>query len=70
MGLPAQAPLERQQRAWFMYDWANSAYSSTVVTLFLGPYLTAIAKSAASKPITKPVEDDLAEDEDESKEGA
>jgi UMF1 family MFS transporter len=48
MGLPAQASLKREQRAWFVYDWANSAYSSTVVTLFLGPYLTAIAKAAAS----------------------
>ncbi len=47
MGLPAQTSLKREQRAWFVYDWANSAYSSTVVTLFLGPYLTAIAKSAA-----------------------
>ena len=48
MGLPAQASLKREQRAWFVYDWANSAYSSTVVTLFLGPYLTAIAKAAAA----------------------
>lgn len=47
MGLPAQASLKRERRAWFVYDWANSAYSSTVVTLFLGPYLTAIAKTAA-----------------------
>jgi UMF1 family MFS transporter len=47
MGLPAQASLKREQRAWFVYDWANSAYFSTIVTLFLGPYLTAIAKSAA-----------------------
>ncbi|MBL8239052.1 MAG: MFS transporter [Bryobacterales bacterium] len=47
MGLPAQASLKREQRAWFVYDWANSAYFSTVVTLFLGPYLTAIAKAAA-----------------------
>ena len=47
MGLPAQASLKREQRAWFVYDWANSAFSSTVVTLFLGPYLTAIAKAAA-----------------------
>ena len=30
-----------------MYDFANSAFSTTVVTLFLGPYLTALAKSAA-----------------------
>ena len=30
-----------------MYDFANSAFSTTVVTLFLGPYLTALAKNAA-----------------------
>jgi len=30
-----------------MYDFANSAFSTTVVTLFLGPYLTALAKTAA-----------------------
>ena len=30
-----------------MYDWANSAFATTVVALFLGPYLTAMAKSAA-----------------------
>ena len=30
-----------------MYDFAQSAFSTTVVTLFLGPYLTALAKSAA-----------------------
>jgi len=30
-----------------MYDFANSAFSTTVVTLFMGPYLTAIAKDAA-----------------------
>jgi UMF1 family MFS transporter len=49
MGVPAQTPLtrKREQRAWFVYDWANSAYTTTVVTLFLGPYLTAIAKAAA-----------------------
>jgi len=37
----------REQRAWYMYDFANSAFASTVVTLFLGPYLTSLAKSAA-----------------------
>lgn len=36
-----------EQRGWYVYDWANSAFSSTVVTLFLGPYLTALAKTAA-----------------------
>lgn len=30
-----------------MYDFANSAFSTTVITLFLGPYLTALTKNAA-----------------------
>ena len=38
---------KREQRGWYMYDWANSTFSSTVITLFLGPYLTALAKAAA-----------------------
>lgn len=37
----------REQRGWYMYDFANSAFSTTVITLFLGPYLTDIAKAAA-----------------------
>jgi UMF1 family MFS transporter len=37
----------REQTGWYFYDWANSAFSSTVVTLFLGPYLTVLAKAAA-----------------------
>lgn len=37
----------REQRGWYFYDWANSAFSTTVAALFLGPYLTEVAKSAA-----------------------
>jgi len=37
----------REQRGWYMYDWANATFHSTVVTLFLGPYLTVLAKAAA-----------------------
>ena len=37
----------REIWGWSMYDWANSAFSTTVVTVFLGPYLTSIAKEAA-----------------------
>jgi len=39
--------LKREQWAWYSYDWGNSAFSTTVVTLFLGPYLTSLAKTAA-----------------------
>ena len=37
----------REQRAWYLYDWANSGFFTTVIALFLGPYLTSIAKTAA-----------------------
>lgn len=37
----------REQKGWYFYDFANSAFSTTVVTLFLGPYLTSIAKNGA-----------------------
>jgi len=37
----------REQRGWYLYDWANSAFATTTIALFLGPYLTALAKNAA-----------------------
>jgi MFS transporter, UMF1 family len=37
----------REIFGWTMYDWANSAFSTTVVTVFLGPYLTSIAETMA-----------------------
>src|SRR5215470_19039323 len=43
----ASTESRKEQVAWYFYDWANSAFSTTVVTVFLGPYLTNIAKAAA-----------------------
>ncbi|MFN3385510.1 MAG: MFS transporter [Candidatus Thermochlorobacter sp.] len=46
----AQASLQNDKReifGWAMYDWANSAFSATVVTVFLGPYLTNLVKDVA-----------------------
>src|SRR5262249_36403749 len=37
----------RERVGWYLYDWANSAFSTTVVTVFLGPYLGAVADNAA-----------------------
>jgi UMF1 family MFS transporter len=37
----------REQRGWYLYDWANSPYFTSVLAVFLGPYLTALAKAAA-----------------------
>jgi UMF1 family MFS transporter len=36
---------KREIRGWMLYDFANSAFSTTVVTTFLGPYLTGIIES-------------------------
>jgi UMF1 family MFS transporter len=45
----ADAPLssKRERVGWYFYDWANSAFATTVVTVFLGPYLIDIADNAA-----------------------
>ena len=37
----------REQRSWYVYDWANSAYFTTTATVLFGPYLTVVAKRAA-----------------------
>lgn len=37
----------REQRGWYLYDWANSPYFTSVLLVFLGPYLTSLAKAAA-----------------------
>ncbi|MFI7612179.1 MFS transporter [Nonomuraea terrae] len=37
----------REQRGWYVYDWANSAFYTTVISVFLGPYLIPVAKTAA-----------------------
>jgi UMF1 family MFS transporter len=46
--MPSNDYSSREQVGWYFYDFANSPFSSTVVTLFLGPYLTAIAKAGAA----------------------
>ncbi|MFG2594074.1 MFS transporter [Streptomyces sp. NPDC048438] len=47
-GPPAEAAVRRrEQRGWYFYDFACSVYSTSVLTVFLGPYLTSIAKAAA-----------------------
>lgn len=45
--MPDSRPLRRTQRVWYVYDWANSSFQTTVVTVFLGPYLTGLAEAAA-----------------------
>jgi len=45
--LPTQTLQKNDRReifGWAMYDWANSAFSTTVATTLLGVYLTALAQ--------------------------
>jgi MFS transporter, UMF1 family len=35
----------RQQRGWYWYDWANSSFPTTVLTVFFGPYLIEVARA-------------------------
>lgn len=37
----------RERVGWYFYDWANSAFQTSVIAVFLGPYLTGLAASAA-----------------------
>ena len=44
------APIVNDKReifGWAMYDWANSAFSTTVGTVFLGPYIASLAAASA-----------------------
>jgi UMF1 family MFS transporter len=40
----------REQRAWYFYDWANSAYVTVVATVLFAPYLIAVAERDACGP--------------------
>jgi UMF1 family MFS transporter len=44
---PAEPSTRRERVGWYFYDWANSAFSTTVIAVFLAPYLTGIAEEAA-----------------------
>ena len=46
---------KREIFGWGMYDWANSAFSTTVGTVFLAPYVAALARSAAEAAGTSTV---------------
>ncbi|MBO9521065.1 MAG: MFS transporter [Nocardioidaceae bacterium] len=43
------APLDRlqQQKAWNWYDWANSAFFTTVLSVMFAPYMITVAGKAA-----------------------
>jgi MFS transporter, UMF1 family len=44
---PADRALRRERLGWYSYDWAMSAFNTTVISVFLAPYLTSVAEAAA-----------------------
>ncbi len=47
-GIADLDPLSRskEQKAWYWYDWANSAYTTTIGTVFFGPYFISLAENS------------------------
>lgn len=48
-GIADLAPIDRlrQQKAWNWYDWANSAFYTTVLSVMFAPYMITVAGRAA-----------------------
>lgn len=48
-GIADLGPLNRarEQKSWYWYDWANSAFYTTVLTVLFGPYMIDVAGRAA-----------------------
>ena len=44
--VPVDRELRRERFGWYSYDWAMSVFNTSVTTVFLGPYLTAVAEDA------------------------
>jgi UMF1 family MFS transporter len=49
VGIADLSPMDRlrQQKAWNWYDWANSAYYTTVLSVLFAPYMITVAGKAA-----------------------
>jgi UMF1 family MFS transporter len=46
---------KREIFGWAMYDWANSAFSTTIGTVFLAPYVASLARAAAERAGTSTI---------------
>lgn len=48
---PQEYPINDRKEifGWITYDWANSAFYTIVITVLLGPYLTALAQADVGK---------------------
>jgi UMF1 family MFS transporter len=48
---PIASSTRTERTGWYFYDWANSAFQTTVIAVFLGPFLTAVTEQAAGCPL-------------------
>lgn len=46
---PVDRALRRERFGWYSYDWAMSVFNTSITTVFLGPYLTTVAETAAGR---------------------
>ena len=58
-GVADLSPLVRskEQRSWYWYDWANSAYVTTTAAVLFAPYLTTVATRAAGCDVSEDAPD-------------
>ena len=49
MNTPIKPNQPREIFGWMLYDWANSAFYTTVIAVMLGPYLISLAESKLGK---------------------
>jgi MFS transporter, UMF1 family len=58
-GIADLEPLARmkEQKAWYFYDWANSAYVTTTAGVLFAPYLTSVAERSVGCAVGKDAPD-------------
>ena len=45
--LPQPQSYRREQTGWYFYEWATGGFTTTVLAVLIGPYLTDVTKAAA-----------------------
>jgi UMF1 family MFS transporter len=43
----SSSPARRARLGWYTYDWANSVFTTSVTSVFFGPYVTDAARQGA-----------------------
>ncbi|WP_017591416.1 MFS transporter [Nocardiopsis potens] len=47
---PDPAQRRREQRGWYLYEWSNQVFFTSVITVLIGPYLSGLACAEAGAP--------------------